>query len=251
MVELSGNILSPGGADKNRFTTSLGLGVTIINRINWDTQLLVTGTSTNMKTDPYYWLPFDPADTSVSLSNIDVSGSIQTLGLEARRLFPSDRQNYLYLGLGVDFFNFGEISASWMEQQAGTTQSPQPHSITTKRDPSWAAGVHVSPGLFFLVYPKISVDISIRVHALYDGKHTIGWLEPNFGMGLKYSNPSPGSYSKRAPREAPFYLSVNVFPMTDSQNNQFILIQIEYDSIFTYSESISSNFWINQLTSML
>jgi hypothetical protein len=184
LVEISGNVFSPGGIDKNRYTTSLGGGLSVIYWINWDTQFLITASTTSLKTNEYYWLPFDPADTNFTISQLEVKGSAQVFSLEARKLFPSDRQNYLYLGVGADYFNFGTIKGSY--QYLGALQTtPTAQRFTEHRDPSWAAGVHISPGLFFLLYPKISVDIAIRAHLLYDGKNSTTWLEPTFGIGYR------------------------------------------------------------------
>jgi hypothetical protein len=185
LVEVSGNVFSPGGVDKNRYTTSLGASLSVIYWINWDTQLLVSGATSSLKTDEYYWLPFDPADTSITISQLEVKGRLQVLSVEARKLFPSDRQNYLYLGVGLDYFRFGTIKGSYTYVKPPEITTPTAVSFTEHRDPSWAAGVHLSPGLFFLLYPKIPVDIAIRVHVLYDGKNSMAWMEPTFGIGYR------------------------------------------------------------------
>jgi hypothetical protein len=188
LVEVSGNVFSPGGVDKDRYSTSLGAGLSLIYWINWDTQLLVSGALTSLKTNEYYWLPFDPADTTITISQLEVKGRARIFSVEARKLFPSDRQNYLYLGLGLDYFSFGTVKGSYYIQQSYTNPPVPAHteSFSKQRDPTWAAGVHISPGLFFLLYPRIPVDIAIRAHLLYDGKNSIGWIEPTFGIGYRF-----------------------------------------------------------------
>jgi hypothetical protein len=184
LVEVAGNVWSPGGVDKNQFTTSLGGSLSLIYWINWDTQLLVSGALASLKTDAYNWLPFDAADTSITLNDVNVKGSLRVLSVEARKLFPSDRQNFLYLGLGFDYFSFGEIKGSYQRTDVGNP-TPFYESFTTNRDPSSAVGAHVTPGLFFLLYPKIPVDIAIRFNGMYDGDHTMIWVEPMFGIGYR------------------------------------------------------------------
>jgi len=57
--------------------------------------------------------------------------------------------------------------------------------IRESRDPSDALGFHVAPGLFFLFYPQLSIDVAVRIHMLFDGQDAVYWLQPGFTVGLR------------------------------------------------------------------
>ena len=179
-VTATGAVWSPGGIDKDRFTASLGGSASVFYWINWNTQLMVSGSYVGLKTQRFYWMPEALGDTLPDVW--DVNGSLWVASLEARRMFPTDNKNYLYLALGGDYYHFGDVKGQY---QIYTTGAVITGEVREKRDPSDALGFHIAPGLFFLLYPRLSIDVAVRIHMLFDGQETVYWLQPGFSVGLR------------------------------------------------------------------
>ena len=176
----TGSVWSPGGVDKDRFTASLGGSASLIYWFNWNTQVMLSGSYASLKTQRYYWLPAALGDTLPDVW--EVKGSLWSASLELRRLFPTDNKNFLYLALGGDYYHFGPVKGDYQIYTTGPTISGQ---VTEERHPSEAAGFHFAPGLFFLFYPQVSVDVAVRLRFMYDGENALMWLEPAFTLGVR------------------------------------------------------------------
>ena len=179
-VTATGAVWSPGGIDKDRFAASLGGSASVFYWMNWNTQLMVSGSYVGLKTQRFYWMPEALGDTLPDVW--DVNGSLWVASLEARRMFPTDNKNYLYLALGGDYYHFGDVKGQY---QIYTTGAVNTGEIREKRDPSDALGLHFAPGLFFLFYPQLSIDVAVRIHLLYDGEDVVYWLQPGFTVGYR------------------------------------------------------------------
>ncbi len=179
-VTATGCVYSPGGVDKDRYLASLGGGMSLLYWFNWDTQILLSGSYSSLNTERYYWRPESLADST--LDYWDVRGELFVVSAEVRRLFPTDNRNFIYLGIGADYFNFGTVDGQY---EIYGTGSPVVGQIKEKRDPDQAIGGHLVPGLFFLFHPKVSMDVAVRLHLLYDGEETIFWLQPAFTLGYR------------------------------------------------------------------
>jgi hypothetical protein len=181
MILAGGSVWSPGSEDKDRFLASFGGNLTALYWVRWNTQLALTGSYSRLNTDRFYWWPSEVADTTtIDVWNVD--GSLWTASLEARHMFPSDQVNYLYLGAGLDYFHFGDVKGSY--EIYGTGQVTK-GDVINQREPAQAFGAHFSPGLFFLFHPRVPVDVSLRLHLLYDGEETAFWLQPAFCIGYR------------------------------------------------------------------
>jgi hypothetical protein len=176
----SGSVWSPGGNDKDRFTASLGGSASVFYWFNWNTQVMLSGSYARLNTQRYYWMPESLAD---SIPDVwDVKGGLWTVSLDVRRLFPADNKNYLYVGLGGSYYHFAQVKGTYQIYQTGAVQTGE---VISERDPSEALGLHGGPGLFFLFYPRVSVDVTVQVHLLYDGDQVEYWLQPMFGIGYR------------------------------------------------------------------
>lgn len=176
----SGNVWSPGGVDRDRFLASLGGGISLLYWFDWNAQVMLTGGYSKLNTERYYWM----TDTLAALSPDvwDVKADFYAASLELRRLLPTDRSNFLYLGIGVDYVHFGTVEGKY---EIYSTTVPLKGTISEERDPSEAFGAHFAPGLFFLFHPRVCVDVTVRMNLLYDGDNTTLWVEPMFTMGYR------------------------------------------------------------------
>lgn len=175
----SAGVWSPGGVDKDRYLASLGGSLGVLYWFNWNTQVLLSGTYASLNTERYYWLPSYLAGSPPDVW--DVKGSLWSTSLELRRLFPTDNKNYLYLAIGGDIFHFGQVEGNYEIYGTTTTKGV----ISQKRDPSEAVGLHFAPGLFFLFHRKVPMDVTVRLHTLYDGEDAVLWIEPTFTVGYR------------------------------------------------------------------
>lgn len=184
------SVWSPGGADGDLFQTSMGAGLSVMYWPSQRTQWLLRGTYVSLKGQPDYWRDAwsdelqELADTTLGqdFDVFDVTGSLWTLSLELRRLYPGDYANYLYLGIGADVYYFGDIEGDYEVYVAGPTIKG---TLTDQRKASFAAGPHISPGMFFILYRHVFVDAGVRVHFLYDGEENPFWLEPFFAASWR------------------------------------------------------------------
>lgn len=176
----SGDVWSPGGVDKDRFLASLGGTLSLVYWLDWNTQLKLSGSYAPLNTERYYWRP-NP-DSSFAPDIWDVKGSLRAVSLEFRRLFPTDNKNFLYLALGADYYDFGPVKGKYQIYGPGAVTSGE---IIEERNPSKAFGGHFAPGLFFLFYPQVSVDVTVKIHFMYDGQNAVHWIEPTFTLGYR------------------------------------------------------------------
>jgi len=179
-VTASAGVWSPGGADQDRYLASLGASFSALYWFGWDTQIMLSGTYASLNTERYYWMPASLAGQSPDIW--DVKGSLWAASLELRRLFPTDNKNYLYLAIGADLIHFGPVKGKY---EIYGTEQPIKDVVSLQRDPSEAVGLHLSPGMFFLFHPRVSMDVTVRLHAMYDGEDSILWMEPSFAVGYR------------------------------------------------------------------
>ena len=182
------SVWSPGATDKELFQTSMGAGLSVMYWINPKTQIIARGTYAPLKGDAEYWYDkWGPdleelADTVSAFDVFDVVGDLWTISLELRRLYPGGYNNYLYLGIGGDFYYFADVEGDY--EIYGTAQ-PIKGTITDQRDATYAGGVHLSPGLFFIFYKRLFIDAGVRLHFLYDGEDNPYWIEPSFSASFR------------------------------------------------------------------
>ncbi len=180
-LQVSGGVWSPGGVDKDRYLASLGGDLSAVYWFDWNTQLILTGSYAKLNTERFYWRPESLAD-SLSLDLWEVKGSLWAISAGIRKLFPADRMNYLYLDLGADYVKFGDVEGHWESYGVG---SPITGDLIEHRNPDYAFGGHIAPGMFFLFYPQVSMDVALKFHILYDTEDVFYWLQPTFSVGVK------------------------------------------------------------------
>ncbi|MCX6640366.1 MAG: hypothetical protein NTW14_07795 [bacterium] len=172
-------IWSPKGDDATVFGVSLGGGLSLNYWYNPRTQVILGINYSSLKTQQEY---FRGLVDTLTFDVWDVQGRLFSTQLEFRQLFSADNLNYLYLGAGGELVFFGDIVGNY---EIYGTQQPIKGTIRTKRDPNFAGGLFVDPGMFFLFYKKVFVDVGVRVHWLYDGKRSTYWLQPAFSAGWR------------------------------------------------------------------
>jgi hypothetical protein len=173
-------IWSPKDYDANLYQTSLGFEVGLMYWYRPNNQIILGLNFVSLKTQQEYWRAL--ADT-LTFDVWDVKGSLTTLNLEVRQLFPADNINYLYLGVGGDLHYFGDIVGNY---EIYGVQQPIKGTIREKRDHTFAGGLYVVPGMFFIFYKQVYVDIGLRGHWMYDGQRNTYWLNPAFMLGWRF-----------------------------------------------------------------
>jgi len=88
----------------------------------------------------------------------------------------------LYLGVGADLYYFGDVKGDY---EVYVTGQPIKGTISGKRYSSYAGGLHLVPGMFFVFHRKVFMDVGVRVHFLYDGEDNPYWLEPFFSVSYR------------------------------------------------------------------
>lgn len=179
----SANVWSPGGADEDIFEVSMGGSVSLVYWYKLNKQISLSISHTKLKTKQAYWMDEVGVDT-LGADTWELDGSLWTASLEHRWMLPADRINFVYFGIGVDYYHFGPIEGFWeVYQSTFPTYSYFP--INEKRNPSDAGGIHVVPGMFFIFYKKVYIDVGIQLHYMIDGNQNPYWLVPRFSLSWR------------------------------------------------------------------
>ena len=173
-------IWSPKDYDANLYRTSLGFEVGLMYWHRLNTQFILGYNHIPLQTQQEYWR--DLADT-LTFDVWDVTGSLNTLSLEVRQMFPTDNINFLYLGVGGELHYFGDIVGNY---EIYGIQQPIKGTIREERDHTFAAGGYLVPGMFFVFYKRFYVDVGIKAHWMYDGQRNTYWLNPAFRLGWNF-----------------------------------------------------------------
>ena len=176
-VSAAVGVWSPGGTDQDLFSASMGGGLSILYWYTQRSQIQVRGTYAPLAARQEFW--GEPYSQGQAFDVWEVKGSLVTFSAELRRLLPTDRENYIYIGVGASLYYFGSVKGDY---EIYTAEGITRGTTSDERDPSLAAGAHLMPGMFFVFHPRVFIDVGVRFHFMYDGDSNPHWLEPSFGV---------------------------------------------------------------------
>ncbi len=176
----SASVWSPGGSDGDLFQASMGWGVSLLYWFNTRNQVQLRGTYTLLAAREDFWA--EKLAPGMIFDAWDVDAKMWSVSLELRRLFPTDRKNYLYIGGGADLYIFETIEGRYEIYQSGL---PETGVISDERVPSLTGGFHFVPGMFIVLNKRLYLDVSVKAHFMIDGIHNPYWLEPCFALSYR------------------------------------------------------------------